>query len=162
MKYKKPKLFTTLLLSIAIASVSAQQTTTSTGGNSTGIGGSMSYSVGQIFYTTNSGASGFVLQGVQQPYEISVVLGLEEAKDILLFATAYPNPTVDILNLNIENYQLENLTYQLYSINGKLLEQKKIEVDETKINMTHFPCSVYFLKIIENYKEVKSFKIIKK
>lgn len=162
MKYKKLKLLATLLLSTAIASVSAQQATTTTGGDAFGSGGIVNYSVGQVFYTTNSGTSGSITQGVQQPYEIFIVLGLEEAVDIALFATAYPNPTVDFLNLKVENYQPENLAYQIYTINGKLLEQKNLGGNETKINMSNFPNAVYFLKIIKNYKEVKIFKIIKK
>jgi hypothetical protein len=42
------------------------------GGEATGSGGSVSYSVGQVVYTTNTGINGSVAQGVQQPYEFQM------------------------------------------------------------------------------------------
>ena len=48
-------------------SVFAQQNTTAAGGNATGAGGSVSYTIGQIDYITETGAGGNANQGVQQP-----------------------------------------------------------------------------------------------
>ena len=70
-------------------------------------GGEASYTVGQVIYTTkyrNEGNS--VAQGVQQPYEISVILGIPEAKDINLSVSAYPNPTTNYLTVKAENCKL--------------------------------------------------------
>lgn len=50
--------------------VHAQNGTVASGGNATGSGGSVSYSVGQVFYTTNSGSNGKVSQGVQQVFDL--------------------------------------------------------------------------------------------
>jgi len=49
----------------------AQVAIPASGGNATGTGGTVSYSVGQVFYTINTGTTGFIVQGVQQPFEIS-------------------------------------------------------------------------------------------
>ena len=49
----------------------AQEIPIASGAVATGIGGSSSYTVGQVVYTTNTGSNGSVAQGVQQPYEIS-------------------------------------------------------------------------------------------
>lgn len=46
----------------------AQQSSVSSGGNATGSGGSVSYSVGQVFFTTNTAASGTMSEGVQQVF----------------------------------------------------------------------------------------------
>jgi hypothetical protein len=70
--------------------VHAQSTIPATGGNAAGNGGSVSYTVGQIVYTTVSGTNGSVAQGVQQPYEISVVTGIEN-KEINLSCSIYSN-----------------------------------------------------------------------
>ena len=51
----------------------AQESVNSTGGNATGSGGTVAYSVGQVVYTANTGSSGNVEQGVQHAYEILVV-----------------------------------------------------------------------------------------
>ena len=160
MKHKKVKL-SFLLLGLGLTA-QAQQATTATGGNASGSGGTVAYSVGQVVYTTNKGGSnGTVVQGVQQPFEISVVTGIEEAKGINLAVSAYPNPTTDFLNLKVENYDNTNLSYQLFDISGKLLESKKITGNQTSIVMSNLVPATYFVKVTESNKEVKTFKIIK-
>jgi len=159
MKHKKVKL-SVLLLGIGLTA-QAQQAITTTGGNASSSGGSISYSVGQIVYKTNSGSIGSVAQGVQQPYEISVVSGLEEAKGINLVLSAYPNPATDYVILKVENYKTENLTYQLYAISGKLLLIQKVSSAETPILMETLANGSYFLKVSNNKTELKSLKIIK-
>ena len=101
MQFKKQTLSAIFLLAIGLTGLKAQQATTTSGGNASGSGGSASYSVGQVVYTTNTGAGGSVSQGVQQPYEISIVSGIEE-QGITLTCTAYPNPTTDYLTLKID------------------------------------------------------------
>ncbi|MDO9152197.1 MAG: T9SS type A sorting domain-containing protein [Paludibacter sp.] len=158
MKQKKVKL-SVLLLGLGLTA-QAQQATTATGGNASGSGGTVAYSVGQIVYTTHTGATGSVAQGVQQPYEISIVLGVEDHQ-ISLNMQAYPNPTTDYLTLNVGNFELSTLNFQLYDISGKLIETKKITGTTETIRMENLPSATYFLKITNNNKEVKSFKIIK-
>jgi len=93
-----------ILTGLGGISLLAQQTVSSAGGNAaTGGGGTVSYTVGQVAYTTiTNGVNGSVAQGVQQPYEISVVTALEEANDISLEFSVYPNPFTDYLILKIE------------------------------------------------------------
>ena len=162
MRHKKLKLSAVLLLGLGLTGLQAQTAVPATGSNASGSGGTVSYSVGQVVCTTNTGGSnGSVAQGVQQPFEISVVTGLEEAKGINLSVSAYPNPTTDFLNLKVENYDKTNLSYQLFDISGKLLETKKITSNETSINTSKLVPATYFLKVTENNKEVKTFKILK-
>ena len=73
----------------------------------------------------------------------------------------YPNPATDFIRLKIENYEVENLRYQLYDINGSLLQDNKIEGNETNIVMSNYVSATYFLKVTDNNKVVKTFKIIK-
>ena len=158
MKHKKIKL-SVLLLGIGITA-QAQQATTATGGDASGSGGTIAYSVGQIVYTTNTGITGSVAQGVQQPYEISIVLGIED-NSIKLELTAYPNPTTNYLTLNVGKAELSTLNFQLYDISGKLIESRKIISSAEIIAMENLPSANYFLKVTNNNKEVKTFKIIK-
>ena len=140
----------------------AQSAITVTGGNATGAGGSVSYSVGQIVYTTNTGTNGSAAQGVQQPYEISVVTAIENTEGITLEYKVYPNPTRGLITLTIEPFDNENLRFRLYDLNSILLQDKKIESEKTEISMENFSSAVYFLKVIKDNQEVKVFKIIKK
>ena len=139
----------------------AQEAVPAAGGNASGSGGTASYTVGQVAYTINSSASGTITQGVQQPYEILVATGIAEAKGISLECIVYPNPTNALVKLKIENYNLGNLSYELYDINGKLLQDNKTEGTETIISMANLAPATYFLKVTDNTKEVKVFKIIK-
>lgn len=150
-----------LLLSIGLTGLHAQEVIPASGGNASGSGGSASYTIGQMVYTTNSGTNGSVAQGVQQPYEISVVNTIEEANDITLECSAYPNPTTEFIKLKVKSYKVENLSYQLFDMLGKLLETKSLEVEETNIVLSNLVPATYFVKVIQGQKEIKTFKIIK-
>ena len=151
-----------LICVIAFVNVQAQETIPTSGGEANGSGGFVSYTVGQTVYTTNTGTNGnSVAQGVQQSFEISEVTGVEKAKSISLIISAYPNPTTNYLILNVENYETVNLQYQLFDINGKLLQTVKATNNETQIKMSNLTPANYFVKVLDNKKEIKVFKIIK-
>ena len=156
---KKRVQWSILLLGIGLTA-QAQQATTATGSDASGSGGTVAYSVGQIVYTTNTGTNGSVAQGVQQPYEISIVLGIDN-HTINLELTAYPNPTTNFLTLNVGNAELSTLNFQLYDILGKLIESRKIISSSETIAIENLPTATYFLKVSNNNNEVKTFKIIK-
>jgi len=159
MKQKKSILGMCIALTMGIGA-HAQSTNTTTGGNASGSGGSVGYSVGQVTYRTHTGTNGSVAEGVQQPYEISVVTAIEEAKGINLSVTAYPNPTADYLTLSINEFVISNLSYQLYDMNGQLLQNEKITGNQTSIVMSNLVPASYFVKVIKGNNEVKTFKII--
>jgi hypothetical protein len=162
MRNKKVKLSTVLLLSITLIRLQAQEAIPASGGNASGTGGSASYTAGQLVYTINTGTSGSITQGVQQPFEILVVTGNEEAKDINLNYAAFPNPATDYLTLKIEGNIPAPCIASLYDINGKLLYCIKVVSNETSIFMGEFIPAIYFLKVVQDNREVKNFKIIKK
>jgi Secretion system C-terminal sorting domain len=143
------------------STIQAQNAIPASGGNASGGGGMTSYSVGQVVYTTNTSITyGSVAQGVQQPFEISVITSIEQAEDITLVCSVYPNPASDFLTLKIENYDNKSLSYKLFDANGKLLENKKVTGNEAIISMANLLPNLYFLKVIDNQKEIKTFKII--
>ncbi len=167
MNLNKVKLNTFLLFGIGLTTLQAQEVIPASGGEAFGSGGSVSYSAGQVVYTTHSGNNGSEVQGIQQPFEISVISGIEEQPGISLKLSIYPNPASDYLTLRIEKFDFENLSYKLIDLNGKLLENKKIESNETSIDMNRLIPATYFLKILEENnhalspQEIKTFKIIK-
>jgi len=161
MKKKRLTLCAILLLGIGLTGLQAQESINATGGNASGSGGSVSYSVGQVVYNTNTGTNGSVAQGVQQAFEISVVSAIEETEDINLTFSAFPNPTNDFLQLKVENETLKDLSFQLYDVQGKLLQNKKITENQTNIDMSNLVSATYLIKIIQSNNEIKTFKIIK-
>lgn len=161
MRHKRLKLSTLLLLVPGLTGLLAQDAIPATGGEASGSGGSASYSAGQVVYTTTTGTNGSVAQGVQQPFEISVVSVIEEATGIDLMVSAYPNPANDFLILSIDDLEISNLSYQLYDMNGKLLKNREIEGNRTRTVMKNLVPAIYFLKVANGKKEVKTYKIVK-
>jgi opacity protein-like surface antigen len=138
----------------------AQESANASGGDATGSGGTIAYSIGQVVYTTYTGSSGSVAQGVQQAYEIFTVDIEETTLSISLIA--FPNPTADNLTLQISDFNKENLTYQFYDIGGKLLSNGQVTGQQTEINTSSLPPATYFINVLnQEDKKVQSFKIIK-
>lgn len=138
----------------------AQQATVSSGGNAFGNNGSSSYSIGQVAYTNQVGSNGKVNQGVQQPFEI-FTLGEDDFPEITLTMSVYPNPTTSFVNLNIHNYNSENLNYQLFDLNGRLITDQKITQSETQISLENNANAIYLLYVSGDNKLLKTFKIVK-
>lgn len=157
---KKIILLSAFCFGIGMMNIQAQQSFVTAGASVSVSGGSVSYSIGQIVYNTCVGESCYILQGVQQSIEIDRI-GIEEAIGINLEIVVYPNPTSDFVKLRVRNYQLDNLEFYLFDMSGKLIENTKITGEETLIRMQFLIPSIYFVKITDNKKEIKVFKIIK-
>lgn len=139
-----------------------QSNTIVCGGNINGVGGNISYTIGQIDYNSNSGTSGIITQGLQQPFEIfSIDINSVDSYNTDINAILYPNPTNEVINLKISDYDLDNLFYQLYDLHGKLLLESKLHSDNSSINIESFADGSYYLKILKQNQILKSFKLIK-
>jgi hypothetical protein len=164
MRPRRFKLTLFLLFGLGLTSLQAQESVNTSGGNASGSGGSASYTTGQVFYTTQANAFGTVSQGVQQTIVISVSTGYENVKGISLSCSVYPNPTNDFVILKVDasaNFNIKSMSYLLYEIHGKLLDNKKLAGKETIIDMSKLVPATYLIKVIEDHKEIKIFKIIK-
>lgn len=138
----------------------SQSNTVSSGGNLSGATGTVSYTIGQIDYSSQSSANGNINQGVQQPYEIYGTSGLHELSDDFQL-TVGPNPTIDILNLTCNSDKSENLQFYLTDSNGKTILLPNKLSGQAIITMSNYPVGTYFLIIQNSLQEIKTFKIIK-
>jgi len=159
MKTKLLMLSAALLFYMMTTVLKAQETIPATGGNASGNGGSVSYSIGQVVYITHTTTTGSVAEGIQQPYEIYNV-GINQTSlniDILV----YPNPTSGNLIMQIADFKQDRLVYQLIDSNGRLLETNKVLNNRTDICTGLLPAANYFLHIMIEEKTIQTFKIIK-
>jgi hypothetical protein len=150
----------TLFLLASLVESQAQESINASGAELSGNTGTISYSIGQVVYNTYSMPGASFAEGVQQPYEISTVNGID-IPEIVLQMSTYPNPTTDYLNLSIGNYNQEKLTLQLFDVAGKLLLDQTITEPNTVIDMNRFTMATYYLTITDSQKPIKTFKIIK-
>jgi hypothetical protein len=138
----------------------AQQQILSANCDATGIGGTVTWSVGQVAYCAWSDATGFITEGVQQPYEIFIT-GFEESASTPQFIV-FPNPTSGKVTLKIFDPGLKNIDACIYGMNGKRLLTVNVTSEETTIPMDDLRPATYFLNILEKDQTVKTYKIIKK
>lgn len=74
----------------------------------------------------------------------------------------FPNPTADNLTLQISDYNNEKLSYQLFDMQGKLVNNGQVTAKQTQINTSSLPSATYFINVVnQENKQVQSFKIIK-
>lgn len=166
MQHKWIMLLSLIFIATNLTKLYGQEAVASSGGNVTTSGGSLSYTIGQTVYMPISGGNCFLIQGVQQPFEFR----FKKANTFPLVSNmfichTFPNPVTDYLILKIEgieNLQLSSLIYQLRSIEGKLIESKKITSYETAVSMRKLQPSYYQMSVISNSKPIFSRIIIKK
>ena len=140
------------------------ETIITSGSNATGSSGSVTYSIGQVFYTYIGLQTVYnVAQGIQHQ-ENDENLGTPEIEKPTPEIFVFPNPTVDFVNISMKGDELEgaNRSYRLYDLQGRLLKQNVITQSETQISLNNFSSSLYLLTVYVDNKLYKSFKILKK
>jgi hypothetical protein len=142
-------------------SIYSQTAITSSGGTAIGEGGSATYSIGQLVYTTQIQNNVSIAQGVQQAYEFQEVLSNLEILTTNLTLLAYPNPTSDNFVLSISDNFQDNLTYILFDVQGKPCINGIIRDLTTQISIQNFANGIYFLRVANPNSSIKVFKIIK-
>jgi hypothetical protein len=162
MKQKLRLLCSLSVCCLCVGAAQGQEAIPATGGTAAGTGGSVTYTVGQIADSVMTGTNGFIIQGVQQPYEISTVTAIEDTEDITLEYSVYPNPTEGTIRLAIKSFKYGDFRFQLYNLNGTVLQGMKIIDEETEISMESHTSAVYFLRVIRDNSVVKVFKIVKR
>ena len=144
---------------LCLGYVQAQNAVNTSGGNAAGANGSAAYSIGQVVYITNTSAAGSVAQGVQHAYEIFPVGG---SNIYSVTASVQPNPTADMLVLQLSNFNQGAFYYILHDAQGNLVLNGNIQSHQTIIETQQLPSAVYFLSVINDRKEkIETFKIIK-
>jgi hypothetical protein len=148
-----------MLILFASSSLSAQEVTTSAGDFHQNSNFSVSWTIGEPVIDTWSASGTVLTQGFQQPILVSV--SIYENPDLNYTINAFPNPTSDFLNVVISNGTYDKMQYLLFDVTGKLIDSRQIVSEQTEILFSHLPVATYYVKIIENNKELKTFKIIK-
>lgn len=155
----------TLICLIFIRHTTYSQTSLSTsGGNAIGNGGTLTYTIGQLVYTTIlTEDNGSISQGIQQGYEFQSSLAIE-SQSLIDYTTiiSYPNPSKDHLFVKISNDTFENLSYKLFDINGRNIDARNITNTATRIETQHLAAGIYLLKVFHQLHIIKIIKIIKK
>ena len=156
---------TTILALILIMAVGAfaQSAIVPVGGDAQGNGGSVSYTVGQVAQQHNGNGTVSVAEGVQQPYEIMTV-GTDDYPQIVLNAMVYPNPTENLVQLQLNGVEIpyEGFRANLHDGNGKLLQSLSVIEDLTTFQIGQYATGTYYLELRDGKRLLKTFKVVRR
>lgn len=120
---------------------------------------SMSWTLGEPMIETLVSADIVLTQGFQQPVlEVSTTTN-EPGLDFQI--TAFPNPTRGHTNISTNLLQAESLIYSVYDLQGRFITGNPLDGPQTRIAFNNYDPGIYFIRIIQDEKPVKTFKIIK-
>ena len=155
---KKTSLFSIVALLASNAFVFGQSNTVSSGGNASSSSGSVSYSIGQVVYTSAEGDNGSINQGVQQPYSVDVISGIEHPEIDL---SVFPNPTQGKITLNIALDRTESYSCSLFDATGRLVFAQDKLNPSTIISLDAFAVGTYTLSVSKEKEVMKNFRVVR-
>ena len=173
LKFKNTNLFIIIVLLFSLKGIcqstqlnsnNIMGTINASGNNASGSSGTVTYSIGQVFYTYIGVSIYNVAQGIQHEelsQDLATKQNIVETKAEI---TIFPNPTTDYVNINLMGFDFENgpRSYQIFDYQGRLLKQNTITQAETQIDLNDLSASIYILQVYVNNKVFKTFKILKK
>jgi len=145
-----------IIFGLCSAALHAQQQVIATSGNAVqSTSGSISWTIGEPVVATLTKSNKVLNQGFQQSS-----LNLKAANpDLELEINIWPNPTSNWVTLSVENP--EQMLYQLFDLNGKLLQSNTLSDKSTDIDFSGFTSGTYQVKLVQGKKELKTITVIK-
>ena len=150
----------------AYAQSIAPQSVNSAGVKMTQSNGSLSFTVGELVVLTQTDANGNSLGGgfTNSSTISTTVLSVQEPDASVLQVAVFPNPTTDLVQIQIKEASIEEMNLELTDISGKTLYSAHYRLmnQNIGINTANYPTGVYLLtlkkpngQILGNYKIVK-------
>ncbi len=153
------KILLSLLIGLWATGLCAQQSLSVAGFSHSNSSGMLSWNIGELMTETME-SNGLVLtQGLYQT-RLEVTTSTEQSFT-LYDITAFPNPAQDFIHIVVNYPDLQGMYYSLYNNKGVLLKEGDITNSITKVDLEHFPPSVYFIQVKDKMKMLQTFKIIK-
>lgn len=150
------------LMNLARSQTASPELISSSGNNYSTPVYQLNWSLGEIVIATQNGGSYMLTQGFQQ--DNYVITEVKEIDDIGIRVSVYPNPTTDIITLNLSNATFSNhkMWVTITDMNGSTLIHEQIKEQSMLLNFLKFSTGIYSLTINQETQVIKRFKIIKK
>lgn len=94
------------------------------------------HTVDTIFFSSNSPITGIGKNNKMDKEPISI--------------TVYPNPTVNFINIKIDETMNDRITFNIISIEGKLVKQGNINNGEVQVDVSNLTDGMYIVNITNN------------
>ena len=136
----------------------AQAAVSASGNHIKSTGGALSFTVGQVVFTSKQGSTYQIHEGVQQVYRsrVTPVVELVHLREVSVF----PNPTDDLLTIKISAAELETISFQVLDNAGKKITSGIFQAPQTDISLRELPAGTYHI-LLKTKQELRAFKVIK-
>ncbi len=143
----------TFFLALNINAQQIEKQVISSTGNDVSAGGlQISQTVGEVAVETYTSGSFILGQGFQQVEEIDkdTTIAIKEI-DMIVNYNLYPNPTNDVINIELELNANASLQITLVNVQGKIISQKTLALKKDKQSVIQFNLDneskgIYFLQ----------------
>jgi hypothetical protein len=115
--------------------------------------------IGEVAIETHSRIEATVIQGFQQPLIDLGVFVFEPGQDYEI--RIFPNPTLQILNIDIKGLQ-DKMRLRIYDLIGHLLLEKQLETEIQKVDIGNLASGAFILKLSDkNNRLVGVWRVLK-
>jgi hypothetical protein len=160
MMVRLPACFFGWLIAAFPVALSGQQVILPSGGDHTGTAGSVSISVGQVFFSADSTAEGSMHEGVQHAFEWYPVSVADES--LAAAVQVFPNPTAGWITIELDRDIARERVFCLISdAFGKAVSNTLLDAESVRMDVHHLPSGWYLVQIMQNQKVIQTYKIIK-
>jgi hypothetical protein len=131
----------------------------SAGGDVSGANGTVSFSVGQLFYAAIGAPDLLLTEGVQQPYEL---LDLNATSEPFPYQVAlYPNPVSGLLTIQVSTPFNGVLLYSIVDEAGQSVLSGTLAEEQTQLIVSPIPAGVYMLTLVAPPGRMASYRLVK-
>ncbi len=147
----------TFVTTVTFAQTNTLQVIGSAGNTATSGNTQLTWTIGEPIVNTATSTNNVLTQGFNQG--LLLITAIDELNNTTV--SIQPNPTSDFAIIKLDDQNLSNAQYILTDINGKVIQQNKIENKQTSVSFQDLANATYFIQVITSNQKAKTFKIIK-
>jgi hypothetical protein len=147
----------TIFTTLTFAQTNTLQVVGSAGNTVTSGNTQLTWTIGEPIVNTATSTNNILTQGFNQG--VLLITAIDDLKNTTV--TIQPNPTSDFAIIKLDDQNLSNAQYTLTDINGKVIQQNKIENKQTSVSFQDLANATYFIQVVTNNQKAKTFKVIK-
>ena len=135
----------------------AQSSTVCSGGEGSGPGGSVSFSIGQLVVESTIDSEGSISPGVQQTYESASVYVNESLFDNTL--VLYPNPTTQFIEMDFGKIFTGQV--MIFDAAGNVILNQNVNTIECRIDAAGWSSGLYMVHVVKDNESVAVHSVLK-
>ncbi|PLX06333.1 MAG: hypothetical protein C0596_17845 [Marinilabiliales bacterium] len=120
---------------------------------------SINWTLGQTAISTISSDNAIITQGFQQNTYSFTDITSDITSEVNI--SMYPNPTSDLVYIDINNEDFTHGIIEITDITGRLIDKKEISGSKTQLSLNQYSSEIFLISIKQENRIMRTFKIIK-